>query len=186
MADTPKAQSEQKKDRFQLAIPVAERVEILNVLLAACEARRTPAFAFKGDTFNLTYGVSNLGFGKNEKSERLFVTPSFTLTLDDSAETEESQTQLTITAKFVLVYSIKSFDGIDHENIRAFAAINGVFNAWPYWREFVQNTTARMGLPRPITVPVFRVGENPFAAADGDLSEDVVEGEGLSTSGDLS
>ena len=28
MAYTPKAQSEQKKDRFQLAIPVQERVEI--------------------------------------------------------------------------------------------------------------------------------------------------------------
>jgi hypothetical protein len=38
----------------------------------------------------------------------------------------------------------------------AFATINEVFNAWPCWREYVQNVVARMGLPS-ITVPVFRV-----------------------------
>jgi hypothetical protein len=179
MASSPKPQSEQKKDPFQLAIPVAERVEILNVILASCKAQRSPAFAFKGDTFSLTTGVTKLGFSKNEDSGRLFVSPTFTVTLKDEPESSESGTPLSIAAKFVLVYSVKSFDAIDHENIRAFAAINGVFNAWPYWREFVQNTTARMGLPRPITVPVYRLGEAPFEAvtSDGDPSEEVVQAE---------
>ena len=37
-----------------------------------------------------------------------------------------------------------------------FAQTNGVFNAWPYCREFIQNATVRMGLP-PIVLPLYRV-----------------------------
>lgn len=42
------------------------------------------------------------------------------------------------------------------EELKLFADGNAVFNVWPYWREFVQSTMSRMGLP-PITIPVFRV-----------------------------
>jgi hypothetical protein len=39
----------------------------------------------------------------------------------------------------------------------AFQAGNAIFNAWPYFREFVQNNVARMNLPIP-PVPFLRVG----------------------------
>lgn len=38
----------------------------------------------------------------------------------------------------------------------AFANVNGMFNAWPYARELVHSTVARMGLP-PMILPVYRV-----------------------------
>jgi preprotein translocase subunit SecB len=31
--------------------------------------------------------------------------------------------------------------------------MNGIYNIWPYWREYVQTTTSRLGLP-PLTLPV--------------------------------
>jgi hypothetical protein len=167
MADRSEAQSTSKEDRFHLATILAERVEILNVLLVACDASRTPAFAFKSDKIAMTTGVTKLGFGRNTNPDRLFISPTFAVTLSDENDTA-SEAPLSVTARFVLVYSVKSFDGIDNEHISAFAGTNGVFNAWPYWREFVQNTTARMGLPRPITIPVFRIGDNPF---DDNLAE---------------
>ena len=40
--------------------------------------------------------------------------------------------------------------------IHAFARGNAVFNCWPYFRELVQNASARLGLP-PLTVPLFKV-----------------------------
>jgi len=43
--------------------------------------------------------------------------------------------------------------------VRHFAETNGLYNAWPYWREFVQNTAARMSLPG-LTVPVLRLGRS--------------------------
>ena len=34
-----------------------------------------------------------------------------------------------------------------------FMTINPISNAWPYWREFVQNMSSRMGFPA-LTVPL--------------------------------
>lgn len=49
-------------------------------------------------------------------------------------------------------------EGLDFrpDELEPFANLNGVFNAWPYFREFLQNATTRMGLP-PFVLPVFRV-----------------------------
>lgn len=46
--------------------------------------------------------------------------------------------------------------------LAAFAQTNGVFNAWPYWREFIQSMSTRMQLP-PIVLPPFRMGASPHA-----------------------
>jgi hypothetical protein len=53
-------------------------------------------------------------------------------------------------------------DGLDFapEELAAFARLNGVFNAWPYFREFLQSATTRMGLPQ-FVLPVFRVRKAP-------------------------
>lgn len=37
------------------------------------------------------------------------------------------------------------------EELEAFSRINGIYHAWPYWREFVQSSTTRAGLP-PLTL----------------------------------
>jgi hypothetical protein len=61
-----------------------------------------------------------------------------------------------IAAEFLLTYTISGFEGLTDKGIKEFGNLNGVFNAWPYWREFIQNTIARMNLP-PLTIPVFRI-----------------------------
>lgn len=45
---------------------------------------------------------------------------------------------------------------IREQLFRGFARVNGAYNAWPYLREFVQTSAARVGL-LPVTMPVFRV-----------------------------
>ena len=65
---------------------------------------------------------------------------------------------MSIECSFLLTYSAPSVGDLTPGNLEAFAQINGIFNAWPYWREFVQNMAARMGLPQ-LVIPVFRFGE---------------------------
>ena len=77
-------------------------------------------------------------------------------------KSKDSSPNIVIEAEFLLIYEIKNLEGIKKDNIEAFGRINGIYNAWPYWREFVQDTIARMGLPR-LTVPVFRLGPSPEA-----------------------
>ncbi len=42
------------------------------------------------------------------------------------------------------------------EAVKAFKDGNAVFNCWPYFREYVQNTITRMNLP-PLTLPLLRL-----------------------------
>lgn len=51
-------------------------------------------------------------------------------------------------------YSLKETEGLTNRDVRAFAAINSVFNCWPYWRELAQSLSQRMNLKEPLVIPV--------------------------------
>ncbi len=76
-------------------------------------------------------------------------------TRDQSSDSEQGRI-FTLEASFKLFYHTDVLDSLDESIIEAFARTNGVYNAWPYWREFAQSMTSRMGLP-PLTLPVFRL-----------------------------
>jgi hypothetical protein len=45
------------------------------------------------------------------------------------------------------------FERLTEDECTEFAGLNGLYNAWPYLREFCQSTSLRMGLPTPIMLP---------------------------------
>jgi hypothetical protein len=59
-----------------------------------------------------------------------------------------------IRATFRLVYRLAGT--ATAADAKAFAGVNAVYNAWPYWRELVQNSAARMSLAPP-TVPLLKI-----------------------------
>lgn len=72
------------------------------------------------------------------------------------AEGEEpSEAIVECNATFRLLYSLKPEAEFDDEALEHFAAMNGAYNAWPYWRELVQSVSGRVGLSG-IVMPVFR------------------------------
>ena len=73
-------------------------------------------------------------------------------------ESEKSPV-VSIKAAFELRYSLPKELKVSHAQLNTFARINSVFNAWPYWREFVQSMVARMNLPT-LTLPVFRLEDS--------------------------
>ena len=63
---------------------------------------------------------------------------------------------LEIQAEFLLEYSIDQTAlglGTLDQIATAFGKMNGIHNIWPYWREYVQSTVARIGLP-PLVIPL--------------------------------
>jgi hypothetical protein len=60
---------------------------------------------------------------------------------------------LQIDAEFLLNYTFKKEIPVSDEIAAAFGKMNGIFNVWPYWREYVQSTIARAGLP-PVALPL--------------------------------
>ena len=63
---------------------------------------------------------------------------------------------VTVKAAFELTYGLPKGFAVTRRELEDFAETNGVFNAWPYWREFIQNMFARMDLRQP-TLPLYRV-----------------------------
>ena len=63
---------------------------------------------------------------------------------------------LSIEVTVELHYRIPRIRDFSAQDLSKFANINGVYNAWPYWRELIQNLSLRMGLP-PLVLPVFRI-----------------------------
>lgn len=136
--------------KFDLAAPVSARVELKHVILAETVARRKPLAG--GPPVDLSLSV-NVNTRVNRKQRVIEVFPRFTLAARKGDDTEGEL--LHVEALFVLHYGIDSFEGLKKPNIDAFGELNGLYNAWPYWREYVQSTTVRMGLPA-LTIPVFR------------------------------
>ncbi len=61
---------------------------------------------------------------------------------------------LQVSAVFILDYNIaESPVGITDEAANAFGKMNGIHNVWPYWREYVQSVSTRVGFP-PLTLPL--------------------------------
>jgi hypothetical protein len=58
--------------------------------------------------------------------------------------------------RFRATYTLEAGPDLDDDDLEQFAHWNAVFNAWPYWREYVASTLSRAHLP-PLTVPVMRV-----------------------------
>ncbi|GIU97431.1 MAG: hypothetical protein KatS3mg013_1234 [Actinomycetota bacterium] len=68
----------------------------------------------------------------------------------------EGRPPYTLVARFRLLYSVKSEERLRRSDIEQFAHWNAVFNAWPYWREYLASTLNRAQLPR-FVAPVMRV-----------------------------
>ena len=75
------------------------------------------------------------------------------------AEGESPEDGLLIEATFLLAYRLAHLERFSEEQVQAFADVNAIYNAWPFWREYVYSTLARMALP-PITLPVYRIGQD--------------------------
>jgi hypothetical protein len=140
--------------KLDLAEPVSARVQLKHVILAETIARRKPSLEGIPSTVSLNVNVTT----KTNKRKRLIqVLPRFTLIATNREGGGDEL--IRIEALFVIQYEVDSFKGLEKSNVGAFGELNGLYNVWPYWREYVQATTVRMGLPA-LTIPVFR----PLAA----------------------
>ncbi|MBN2377350.1 MAG: hypothetical protein JXD22_13185 [Sedimentisphaerales bacterium] len=151
MAKQSKKKKKTEENPFELALPVSDKVEIFEVRLIECECKQTP-LADQGKQV-LDYKYSVKAELDKERSQILLL-PEFKMTAKPEKSAAD-KLSLSIQAKFLLAYTIDSTAIFTKKNIDAFGQINGIYNAWPYWREFVQATIARMGLPK-LVIPVFR------------------------------
>ncbi|NLX20569.1 MAG: hypothetical protein GXY55_02715 [Phycisphaerae bacterium] len=146
---------------LELGAVVSDRVQIQNVHLLETRAKR--GSIREKQPLHLRFSV-NVTTQVDQSKSILLVRPLLTMIAshEDAADGEEA---LRIEALFVLAYRVDSLKGLDKTNFDAFGETNGLYNVWPFWREYVQATTARLGLP-PLTIPVLPPAKRNVEASE--------------------
>lgn len=102
--------------------------------------------------------------GRRAKVKRMPENGAFVVRVDfafgahpaGDSSSSNGQAVIAVDVSFELAYVIPADLKVTKAELNEFATLNGIFNAWPYFREFVHAALARMGLP-PITIPVYRL-----------------------------
>ncbi len=142
---------------LELASPVAAIVQFLNILADECSARRSVEGYTDLGKVRVENNISEIEIGVTEDKKVFNVLIRFVLKVhrtESGKETTEPTVEMS--CRFVLIYFLKSMEGIDEANLIAFGRTSGVFSAWPYWREFVHSTSLRLGVPS-LVLPTFRI-----------------------------
>jgi hypothetical protein len=133
-----------------LAANVAARVQIKDVLLLATSAERALELGSGG----LSVRTSN-GAETTVEERALTVKCRFRM---EANRADSDEVKVSVDALYVIRYELSSAEGLTKEALDRFGEYNGTYNAWPYWREFLNSTIVRMGLPS-LVVPVFRLAD---------------------------
>jgi preprotein translocase subunit SecB len=139
--------------KMQLASAIASRIQIKDVKIVETSARQSLRRGELPTRLELSVNTD-----ASLDLEAAVISVDVRCTLASRYAEPESDAQsspLSVVAVFRLEYAVDSVDGITGDGIDAFGEVNGVYNVWPYWREYVQSILVRMGLPR-LTIPVFR------------------------------
>jgi hypothetical protein len=150
------------QDQSSALSQVVSAAKILNVRLVESQSAtkiRTPEDAPGEALLRVDHG--GRVFGLPDKDGVLGV---HTMVHVHVSESEKSEDLVSIRAVFEILYQLPEGLAVGNDELEAFARSNGVFNAWPYFREFVQSMATRMGLP-PILLPLFRLRAPDAGAA---------------------
>ena len=142
-----------EKDAIALSLKISDNIEIKDVRVIASSFKQTPNANVGSKSVEID-NTANVELDADNKY--IFVIADFNL---NAFVKNNVKPVVMISASFLLTYDYKDeLVGFPDEAFKKFAEMNGVYNAWPYWREFVQNATVRMGLSS-LTIPVFRIFE---------------------------
>jgi len=139
------------KTKVAEGLLVSDRVQLKDVRLISCKCDQIPEATLGKKAYDIDYSTE---VQIDKKNGYVIVTAKFNF--EAFSESKTQKPVVLMDASFLLAYKIENFEGLTQRGFEQFANLNGIYNAWPYWREFVQNMIARMGLPS-LTIPVFRI-----------------------------
>lgn len=150
---------EQQPEDVALSFELQVNAEISGVRLSSANiSRSSPDFVLDEYSGFLTSGVSFKPAERKRLDQRITLAVEFEYRIrsGDMAGTNDGQDLARIRCKFEADYDLSpNFDPSELQVV-AFHGGNAIFNCWPYFREFIQTATTRMGFP-PATVPFLRL-----------------------------
>lgn len=138
------------------------QIEDIRVCEASCRSLVRPAGIAEsvGEMTSIDADVVK----KPEGDGLLLIRTKFNLEIRASGGDGELQAE--VRGIFELSYQVPADEKFSSDELKGFGEVNAVFNAWPYWRELVQSSLARMSMP-VLTAPVHRLPSNEPAEDNG-------------------
>jgi hypothetical protein len=157
---------------MEMAAWVAQRYVLKEIYLVDAKISRDP-LTVSPETLSLEHKCFTEFLTRSDAEEHSFLC-NFRVAAFDGKE--PTKLIMKIEAAFCTSYVEKSLPGPffpdDDDDFKKFSlymhhfmTINPISNAWPYWREFVQNMSSRMGFPA-LTVPLLEIAMKKTAAQE--------------------
>lgn len=145
---------------------IASRVEIVDVELVGSHYERQDDGIEVSALPRELVPEFRIGLEWGLADGHLVVVLTFATAFDDDEQ------PYSIVGRFRITYLIDGDEAVSEADVEQFAHWNAMFNAWPYWREFVSSTINRGHLPRFVVpvmgVPAVRPPEDASSPADED------------------
>ena len=138
-----------RTDQVESARALMANAQIQHIRLLQGSASHSP----KQGSGTLRVDISASPRGSLEHATELRVLTKYSA---EARRSPNSAAVIAVEATFELLYQIPAELKPTKAEIRAFAHTNAMLNSFPYWREYVQSSVARMGLP-PLVLPLFRI-----------------------------
>ena len=154
----------------EIAARVAQRYVLKDIYLVGGKISRDP-LTVSPETLSLQHKCSTNVHTPFDAEKYIFLC-NFRVAAFDGKEPDKLI--MKIEASFCTSYVISQpdplipEDGLDFfiEYIEYIVTINPISHAWPYWREFVQSMSSRMGFPA-LTVPLLEIAPEKTATKRG-------------------
>jgi hypothetical protein len=143
---------------LQAAARVAQRFVLQEIFLVDAKISRDPLI-ISPEVLSLDHKCSTDILGSPDKDKYLVLCNFLVIAFNDQ---EPGKVVMQIEASFCTSYAKKTDIHIpdDVDSLVTYAeylmTINPISDAWPYWREFVQSMSARLGFPA-LTVPLLEI-----------------------------
>jgi hypothetical protein len=157
---------EQTSDQAKLAFELHQNasIQLLRITRAKLNSQLTPegpgaplsvAFTFKSKRVHAPFEVLRLEVAfRMTGTEEL--NPDDASARPEGVRAEAAAPALLIDCVYEVDYQLHEGFAPTEPHIRAFKDGNAIFNAWPYFREYLHTSLQRMGLP-PLTAPFLRL-----------------------------
>lgn len=142
----------ERTERFKALVSAVE-IEGVRLVEANAKTEIRSAADIEAASFHVEQSAR---VKERQKDGTFFVLATISAQVIPEDKDKKDEAVIAIRAGFELQYKLPKNQVVSSRDLKTFAETNGIYNVWPYWREFVQSTFARMGLP-PVTLPLFRV-----------------------------
>ena len=155
-----------KAKDFKALSRVVKRTDLVSVVLLSCNVSRNLGF-FQYESVRAEISFDATLF---EEYDDHFVAKAHFSAKGLPEDEQDDEELVSIEGEYIITYTLRDKDPLTKDDLENFCKMNAIYNAWPYWREFVQNITNRMELPT-LTIPLLKFRQPPKKEEEGDKTK---------------